>query len=209
MEGESHEPEEALRGKVLLLLHATELGKNVPDHHRGLRVLWILGFGFNGFDSCRTKSSISVKEMELLHLFSNANLQLGESRFYFELTSIELMACSAPGRCWLLAPKNVLGFCYFVAKWEEPTGWKVSRAANGVWCRDELATIGFFPFCSKVRVMFWKVVLVIKLFFGWTKYLGLRSCCLQGAVVTRVNGWLCWVPSPLEADWAEGSALPA
>lgn len=146
-------------------------------------VLWTLVFGLNGFDSCIAKSDISGKEMELLHLFSNAHLQWGESRFYFESTSIELMVCSVPGRCWLLAPKNVLGFCYFVEKSRLGERW----AANGVWCRDELATIEFFfPHSSKARVVFWKVVLVFKLFLGWTKYLGLRSC-LQRVVVTRVS----------------------
>lgn len=128
----------------------------------------------------------------------------GESRFYFELTAIELMACSVPGRCWLLAPKNVLGFCYFVEKSRLGESW----VANGVWCRGELATIEFFSHSSKVRVMFWKVVLVFKLFLGWTKYSGFRSC-LQRVIVTRVSDWLCWVPSPLEAEWAEGSVLPA
>lgn len=43
MEGESPEPEEALRGKVLLLLHAPELGKDAPAHTEGCS---FVDFGF-------------------------------------------------------------------------------------------------------------------------------------------------------------------
>lgn len=59
MEGEPYEPEEALRGKVLLFLHATELGK---DHHALLlqRVFSFVGFvfGLNRLDSFRTETPV-------------------------------------------------------------------------------------------------------------------------------------------------------
>lgn len=48
MEGEPHEPEEALRGKVLLFMHASELGKGSPTHHTFLlqRVFSFVDFVF-------------------------------------------------------------------------------------------------------------------------------------------------------------------
>lgn len=75
MEGEPHEPEEALRGKVLLFVHASELGKDPPTHHTSLlqRVFSFVDFvfGLNGLESFRTeipvyKPNISGKEMDLI-----------------------------------------------------------------------------------------------------------------------------------------------
>lgn len=75
MEREPHEPEEAFRGKVLLFMHASELGKDPPAHHAFLlhRVFGFVDLGLNGLDSFRMetpvyKSNISGKEMDLIHI---------------------------------------------------------------------------------------------------------------------------------------------
>lgn len=58
MEGEPHEPEEALRGKVLLFMHASELGKDPPAHLAFLlhRVFDFVDLGLNGLHSFRMET---------------------------------------------------------------------------------------------------------------------------------------------------------
>lgn len=82
MEGEPHEPEEAVCGKVLLLLHATELGKNSPAHHRGLQFCGFCSLVLMDLTPSEPRppflsQTFQVKEMDLIHLFSNVGPQLG------------------------------------------------------------------------------------------------------------------------------------